>query len=94
MPRYKYSALARYLITQPTDRVTLTLPQIAAIVGAPLPVRAQHATFWRNDQRSQFPTWAWRAVGWHVAERVYQPPTWVITFERDGAASAGTGQSA
>ncbi len=90
MARFKYSALARHLITQQADRVTLTLPEIEALVGAPLPASASGPEFWRNGRPGPGPTWAWRAVGWRVAERRYQRPTWAITFVRDGTGTEDT----
>lgn len=47
----KYDPLARYLATYPGDRVTLTLAEIEAIVGAPLPPGARQRKWWQNVQR-------------------------------------------
>ena len=85
----KYAPLARYLVAQPGDRVTLTLAQIEAIIDAPLPPRAQQASFWTSTRWGDGPTWAWRNVGWRVAERRYQYPTWVVSFVRDAPRPAG-----
>ena len=93
MPRNKYGPLRRYLAEETRDRVTLTLAEVSAIVGVPLPNRARMATFWSNSAGADGPAWAWRSVGWRVAERRYQHPTWVITFERGGTAAATPGQS-
>ena len=83
MPRFRYGPLSRYLAEQPADRVTLTLPELAAIVGRQMPARAREAAFWSNDRWSSGPSGAWRSVGWQVTGRVYQHPTWRITFVRD-----------
>ena len=87
MPRFRYGAVSHYLAAQPTERVTLTLSEIAAIVGRPLPAGAHDAAFWSNEHGSKGPSWAWRSVGWQVTGRVYQHPTWQITFVRDDTAS-------
>lgn len=87
MPSLKYHRLARYLAAHPRDRVVLTEPAIAAILGTALPVEARDGRLWSNNPRTSHTARAWRAVGWHVAERVYRHPRWVITFAWDGADS-------
>ena len=89
MPRYKYGPLRRYLAEETRDRVTLTLAEVSAIIGAPLPNHARMASFWSNSAGADGPAWAWRSVGWRVVERRYQYPMWVITFARDDARPAG-----
>ena len=84
----KYDPLARYLAAQPGDRVTLTLTEIEAIVGVLLPRSAWRPIFWGNQPRWNSAARSWRSVGWRVVKRTYHPPTWVITFVRDGADSA------
>jgi hypothetical protein len=80
----KYIPLRRYLATQSAQQVVLTLPEIEAILGSTLPPTACKAGFWDNNAWTNGPARSWRAAGWRVARRTYRPPTWAITFERDG----------
>ena len=78
-----YRPLTDYLAAQPPEvaELTLTLAQLARILGAPLPQEVLTPDFWANvphrweasPQRS-----AWRAAGWRVARAL--PPA--ITFAR------------
>jgi hypothetical protein len=81
----KYQPLTAYLAGQPPEaaRITLTLPEVAAIVGAPLPPSARSRAFWTNAQQ----TWggtvqarAWRRAGWRVVTFDYRAET--VTFVR------------
>jgi len=79
----KYEPLRRYLAEYPGDRVTLTLAEIEAIVGAPLPVSARTRAFWANT-RSQRPAQlqAWWSAGWRVAGTRLRQATPAVTFAR------------
>ena len=57
--------LARYLAAQPGDRVTLTLAEIEAIVGAPLPAGARRRDWWTMHRRTGLRPAVW-AAGWRV----------------------------
>ncbi len=87
----KYGPLTTYLAAQSDDRVELSLPEIETIIGAPLLRYAWGPDFWSNNPRRPGPLSAWRDVGWRVVGRVYRPPTWVITFVREGAAGGSGG---
>jgi hypothetical protein len=78
----KYAPLAAYLAALHADAVTLTIPEIEAIVGAPLPPSARQRSFWGNSRRGTFDIRPWAQVGWWVvrAEVRLAPPA--ITFVR------------
>ena len=71
-PPTKYQPLAAYLAGLPpgTDTVTLTFPEIEALLGAPLPYAARRAGFWANPRREWAATpqaRAWLSAGWRMA---------------------------
>ena len=81
----KYEPLRRYLAGLPPDQglVTLSVAEVATIVGAPLPASARTSRFWLNARR----TWgmssqarAWQGAGWRVADFDYRAET--VTFVR------------
>jgi hypothetical protein len=88
MPRYKYAPLWSFFRAQPPEAtsVTLTLAELEAIVGGPLPAGAytHRSVFWSNAAgRGQ--TWPWRAAGWWVTRPQAQPGgvrQWTVTFTR------------
>ena len=63
----KYIRLAAHLASQPPDieRLTLSLPEIEAIVGEELPANARFPSWWRNDDRRMHSR-AWLTAGWRV----------------------------
>ncbi len=77
----KYAPLTEYLVHQDTvQHVILTFPELAAILGAPLPQAAWTAAFWSNrDSRTLGPQ-AWCRAGWRVVavDLTGVPPT--VTF--------------
>ena len=81
----KYQPLADYLAAQPAavGAVALTVAEVAAIVGAALPLGAWTRGWWKDttDVRAG----AWRRAGWRVeAVRLRtDPPT--VTFTRADA---------
>jgi hypothetical protein len=80
--RPKYQPLGDYLAALPpgTMSITLTVPEIEAIVGEPLPVGAATAAWWINT-RSSSQGRAWLDAGWRVQVRLRQTPA-VATFVR------------
>jgi hypothetical protein len=79
----KYQPLADYFaaLAPETAYVTLTLPEIEAIVGAPLPGSAVTAAFWTNS-RSGPHAGVWLDVGWVLTERSVRTWPATITFTR------------
>src|SRR5688500_12691231 len=68
----KYEPLRRYLAGLPPalDTVTLTVTEVAAIVGVPLPVSARTNRFWlhaRQPWGASSQARAWQGAGWRVA---------------------------
>ena len=82
----KYQPLAAYLAALPpeTERLTLTLPEIEALLGAALPRTAWQSTFWANGRGSHGTSRAraWQGAGWRSAglRRGLRP--WAVTFVR------------
>jgi hypothetical protein len=79
---YKYDPLVRYLAALPEDQVTLSLAEIAAIIGAPLPASAQHASFWANSPMGVFRVRPWVEAGWRMARTDLRHETPAVTFVR------------
>lgn len=80
---WKYEPLRRYLAEYPGDRVTLTLAELEAIIGAPLPVSARRAGWWANvrgQQPMQMQAW-WSAGRW-VAGTMLKATAPSVTFVR------------
>jgi hypothetical protein len=85
----KYAPLTAFLRAQPTqvDRITLTLAEIEALIGGPLPRTAytKRQSWWSNG-RSLTQMRAWREAGWRVAALPWRPdgpPYWGVTFARE-----------
>ncbi len=79
----KYQPLADFLSGQlpETASVTLTLPEIEAVLEQELPLSAHRHTWWRNDRWQRQPR-PWLDVGWRVTHaQVKQAPS-AITFAR------------
>jgi hypothetical protein len=78
-----YAPLATLLANQPpeTTTVTLTLPEIEAVLGRALPAGAWARGWWHGTRYGERPH-PWAAVGWQaVAMAMGQvPPT--VTFAR------------
>jgi hypothetical protein len=85
MPRWpgprKYAPLAGYLAQTPTDRVTLTLAEVAAIIGVALPPVATWPPFWSNHL-GNYASHGWRPAGWRVAKTHRTPDVAAVTFAR------------
>ena len=82
-----YQPLADYLaaLAPETATVTLTLPEVEAVVGSALPASAWTQMWWSNARQGH---WAevrpWVAAGWRVSGTAMRsaPPT--VTFARVG----------
>jgi len=91
----KYEPLRRYLAEYPGDRVALTLVEIEAIIGGPLPASARLAGWWAN-LRSQQSTQqqGWWSAGWRVAGTMLRAASPSVTFVRRWVEPIGGGASA
>jgi hypothetical protein len=94
MPRWpgprKYVPLGDYLAQRVTDTVRLTLAEIEAILGSPLPPTATWTPFWSNYVGNPPAVRGWLRVGWRVQR---QPGSrWVeaVTFVRVAADSTAS----
>jgi hypothetical protein len=69
----KYDPLSDYLAAQPpgTETLTLTLAEIEAIIGGPLPPRVRAPAFWTNRSRRLFTAQPGMQAGW-----------WMVRTER------------
>ena len=79
----RYQALGDYLAALPpeTTAVTLTFPEIEAIVGTALPVGASTVSWWANSP-SRGAVRPWRLAGWRAVRlRLRQMPA-SVTFVR------------
>jgi len=74
-----YQPLADYLTAQPpaTTAVTLTLAEVAQIVGQPLPAGASARGWWSN-QLASAQARAWLAVGWRTQWQPRQLPMQIV----------------
>ena len=84
MPHYgprKYDPLARYLADLTADEVTLTFPEIEAIIGAPLPASASLSSFWPRTSRSLVAR-PWVRAGWRVVRTDLRSGPPAVTFAR------------
>src|SRR5215216_4708229 len=80
--RRKYQPLAAYLAGLPSDvsDVTLTLAEIEAILGEPLPAGAVTDAWWGIASSPQGR--GWLDAGWWVRRRAPRSPAATITFGR------------
>jgi hypothetical protein len=81
----RYQPLADYLVGQParTVQVTLTLAEIEALLGVPLPPSAWRADWWSNTPTLRYNPWL--SVGWRVTGRSFRLAVPTVTFTRVGA---------
>jgi hypothetical protein len=61
----KYQPLADWLAAYTGDSVTLTLAQVEAILGQPLPVLARIERAWWASTRNRY-VLTWRTLGWEA----------------------------
>ena len=76
-----YQPLADHLAAQVSPAVILTLDEIAALIGGPLPPAAQEAAWWTNAPDAE-QAQAWLGVGWRVRMMTQSRRAWAIIFER------------
>lgn len=84
-----YIRLAAHLARQPdaVEQIVLSIDDVAAIIGKPLPSNAEFPSWWRNDDRRMHSR-AWLTAGWEVVEM--RGARREIVFRRRGAkASSG-----
>ena len=84
MPRRrlpKYAPLGEYLVALTVDAVRLTVPEIEAIITAPLPVSAWSVVFWSNHAHTPQAR-AWLGVGWRTARHSRRQWVDAVTFVR------------
>ncbi len=81
----KYALLVDYLAAQPGERVHLSLAEIEAIIGAPLPPGARQRKWWQPRQRYPGVQSRMHAAGWRVVLDGFWGRTPVVTFVRDGS---------
>jgi hypothetical protein len=63
----KYSKLQDYLSASPISTVTLSLRQVEAILGTPLPSSAhRYEIWWNNDDPSHSHCRSWGAAGFNA----------------------------
>ena len=62
----KYAPLQRYLAAVSGDTVTLSVAEIEAIIGAPLPQTAVQRQWWANHHKPPQGR-AWLAAGWQTS---------------------------
>ena len=87
----KYAPLTRYLTAQSGDRVALTLAEIEAIVGVPLPAGARRRDWWTSTPgRSAVRPAVW-AAGWQIVLDGFWGRTPVVTFVRGGSSDPPAG---
>ncbi len=86
----KYAPLARYLAACTDERVPLTLAEIEAIIGAPLPAGARRRDWWTSRPSHTALRPAIQAAGWRIVLDGFWGQHPVVTFVRDGS-SAPTG---
>ncbi len=83
----KYDPLVRYLAAQSSDRVTLTLAEIEAVIGARLPAGARQRQWWQGTPSLNAVRLPVRAVGWRIVLDQFWGRTPVVTFVRDGTSN-------
>ena len=78
----KYQPLVAYLAALPPETVTVTLtfPEIEAIIGAPLPPTARSRSWWSNTR--SMASRSWFVTGWQVARCDLRTMVPAVTFER------------
>jgi hypothetical protein len=77
----KYDPLTAYLMRFPGAQVTLTLVEIEAILGAPLPPSTRGHTWWGNTVASAQAR-AWLSAGWRMARTQLHSKPPAVTFAR------------
>ena len=84
----KYHALARYLAAQSGERVALTLAELEAIIGAPLPKGARARGWWQTTRAATSLRPTVQAAGWRMVLDGFWGREPLMTFVRKGANTA------
>src|SRR5215208_5204705 len=79
----RYQPLADFLAGQPPETVTvaLTLPEVEALLGEPLPRAAATASWWANARSAPHAA-ACLAAGWRARRVRLRRPPGTVTFVR------------
>ena len=80
----RYQPLGDYLaaLSPETTTLTLTLLEIEALLGAPLPASARGRQWWVNQWSESSQARVWRRAGWRVAGHALRAVPPAVTFER------------
>ena len=89
----KYDPLVRYLMTQPGDRVRLTLAAIEVIIGVPLPRGARQRDWWQSTPGRTALRPAVHAAGWRIVLDGFWGREPVVTFVREGTDDVPAGRA-
>ena len=88
----KYQAPARSLAAQSGNQVALTLAEMEAIIGAPLPAGARRRQWWRMAQGPVSLRPTVQAAGWRILLGGFWGRTPAVTFVRGAPDDAPAGQ--
>jgi len=81
----KYYPLFNHLLASGQDQLTLSMSQIEALMGQPLPYSARHnRAWWSNRRDGSMPAAAWLEAGYLVDEIDLEAGQ--ITFRKQGVA--------
>ncbi len=89
----KYAPLVHYLAAQPSERVTLTLPEMEAIIGSPFPAGARRRDWWHDTTGRTVLRPVVSAAGWQVVLDSFWGRHPAVTFVRDGAGKGPSGRA-
>ena len=87
-PASTYQPLTEYLAAQAADTVTISLPQIEAILGAALPASAYLPEWWLSQTARFVQVQGWRLAGWHATDCTTRDGDQWVTFVRSARARA------
>ena len=94
LPKYsKYAPLAHYLAAHPGDRVVLTLTEVEAILGVPLPAGARQRRWWLATQGRVSVRPLMQTAGWRLVLDGFCGRTPVVTFVWGGTDAAPAGRA-
>ena len=88
----KYAPLHRYLAGLPAEvaTVTLTVVEVEAVLGTPLPLTARLRSWWGGRRPGTAQAWAWHAAGWRVTALAMHYGVAAVTFVRVQAPAQGS----
>jgi hypothetical protein len=84
----KYTPLTDYLAALTADEARLTLTEIEAIIGVPLPAWAHQASFWSNGLPGVFRLQPWVRAGWRMARTEMHSAPPAVHFVRVSGSTA------